>query len=156
AKKVLPPGYTAGTDPDSTSPGWGWAAYILPFVEEGSLYQQIDFTKPVETQTAIQQIIPAFLCPSDQVVGTPFDVVDDSLTPLCKAAPSSYAATVGSDASETDDPTGEGVFYRNSKTRFADITDGTSKTVFIGERHWSDTKGIWAGAINKAITQPGE
>jgi prepilin-type N-terminal cleavage/methylation domain-containing protein len=156
AKRVLPPGYSAGTDPDSTAPGWGWATYILPFVEENSLYQQIDLSKPVETQTAIQTIVPGFLCPNDQVNPVAFDVVDDALTPICKAAPCSYAATVGSDASEVDDPNGNGVFYRNSKTRMADVTDGTSKTVFVGERQFADTKGIWAGAINKAITQPGE
>ena len=34
----------------------------------------------------------------------------------------SYAATVGDDDSEVDAATGNGVFYRNSKTRFKDIT----------------------------------
>ena len=43
------------------------------------------------------------------------------MTPLCTAAPSSYAATVGQDASEVDAPKGDGVFYRNSKTRIADL-----------------------------------
>jgi hypothetical protein len=28
---------------------------------------------------------------------------------------------------------GDGVFYRNSDTRFADILDGTSNTIFLGE-----------------------
>ena len=117
AKKVLPPGYIAGTNPDSTTPGWGWATHILPFVEENTIYMQIDLSKPVETQaTPIQTIIPGFLCPSDQVAPVAFNIVDDTLMPICNAAPSSYAATVGSDASEVNDPVGNGVFYRNSKT----------------------------------------
>ena len=58
------------------------------------------------------------------------------MAPLCIAAASSYAATVGQDASEVDAPKGDGVFYRNSKTRIGDITDGTSQTVLIGDRAW--------------------
>src|SRR4051812_12786222 len=27
-------------------PGWGWASYVLPYIEQGNLYQQIDFTAP--------------------------------------------------------------------------------------------------------------
>src|SRR5262249_4612097 len=84
-----------------------------------------------------------------------FAVTDASFGNVCMAAPSSYAATVGSDASEVDDPTGDGVFYRNSKTRLAEITDGTSATVFVGDRAWVDTMGIWAGGVNGASTRPG-
>ena len=53
-------------------------------------------------------------------------------------------------------PLATACFIATVKLRIADITDGTSKTVFLGERQFADTKGIWAGAINKAITQPGE
>jgi prepilin-type processing-associated H-X9-DG protein len=62
---------------------------------------------------------------------------------------------VGDDHSEVDDATGNGIFYRNSKTRIADITDGTSQTVLLGDRAWSQTQGIWAGAPNTGITRPG-
>jgi prepilin-type processing-associated H-X9-DG protein len=69
---------------------------------------------------------------------------------------SSYAATVGSDASEVDDLVGNGIFYRNSKTRMTDITDGTSHTVMLGDRAWSQTNGTWAGAPNGAICRAGD
>lgn len=156
ARNFLPPGYTAGPDPDSTSPGWGWATYLLPYLEETPLYQQMDLTKPVETQAAIATVIPGFLCPSDQVIPAPFEITSESLQTICSAAPSSYAATVGDDSSEVDADTGDGVFYRNSKTRFKDIIDGLSKTAFMGDRAWADTHGIWAGAPNRAVTRPGE
>lgn len=156
AKNALPPGYSAGTDPNSTAPGWGWATYLLPYLEESSVYQQLNLTQPVESQPGIKTVLSAFLCPSDQVSRSAFDVTDNALQTICTAAPSSYAATVGDDDSEVETTAGNGVFYRNSKTRFKDITDGLTKTRFVGDRAWADTHGIWAGAPNKAVTRPGE
>ena len=151
----LPPGYTANAAYPSTSPGWGWAAYLLPYVEQQNLHRQIDFQQPIESQQAIQSIIKVYLCPADTPAAAPFPVMDASFGTICMAAPSSYAATVGQDADDVADPTGSGVFYRNSKVRLTDITDGTSNTTMIGDRAWSDTNGIWAGAPNGAVTRPG-
>jgi prepilin-type processing-associated H-X9-DG protein len=155
AFKVLPPGYTATAAYPSTSPGWGWAAYLLPYIEQDNVQRQIDFSKPLENQPIIQTMIPIYICPADNPPPGPFAVTDASLTTICLAAPSSYAATCGSDASEVDDREGNGIFYRNSATRLTDIIDGTSNTTMIGDRAWSDTKGIWAGAPNGAVTRPG-
>src|SRR5205823_3253109 len=85
----------------------------------------------------------------------PFLVTDATLTPLFLAAPSSYAASVGDDGSEVDDPTGNGVFYRNSRTQLTDIIDGTSQTVMVGDRAWTDTQGIWAGAPGGGVVRAG-
>src|SRR5690349_25098464 len=43
AQKQFPPGYTSGADAsgNDTGPGWGWAAHLLPFVEQDNLYKQI-------------------------------------------------------------------------------------------------------------------
>src|SRR5579859_5155609 len=150
----LPAGYSATSTYPSTSPGWGWAAYILPFIEQQNLYRQIDFTQPLEGQVAIRSFFSIYLCPSDAPPSSPFEVTDATFGTICMASPSSYAATCGSDASEVDDPTGNGIFYRNSNTRLTDITDGTSNTTMIGDRAWADTKGIWAGVPNGAVTRP--
>jgi prepilin-type N-terminal cleavage/methylation domain-containing protein/prepilin-type processing-associated H-X9-DG protein len=159
AKKCLPSGYVAsGSYVDGatdTSPGWGWGAFLLPYLDQNPLYQQLSLSSPVEGSLAIQTMIPAYLCPSDAPPSAAFAVTDATGTTICSAAPSSYAATVGPDASDVADPTGLGVFYRNSRTRLTDITDGTSQTVMIGERAWADSKGIWAGAPSGAVLRPG-
>src|ERR1041384_3938466 len=48
AKGGLPPGYLATAGYPSTSPGWGWAAFLLPYLEQNTVYQQINFNAPVE------------------------------------------------------------------------------------------------------------
>jgi prepilin-type N-terminal cleavage/methylation domain-containing protein/prepilin-type processing-associated H-X9-DG protein len=152
----LPPGHFATASYPDTTPGWGWGAYLLPYLEQESLYRQINFSQPVQQNTRVTQtILKVYLCPSDQPPPGAFLLTDSAFDAIASAAPSSYAASVGSDSSEADDPTGNGVFYRNSKTRFADISDGLSNTSIIGDRAWSQTQGIWAGAPNNAITRAG-
>ncbi|HMF19190.1 MAG TPA: DUF1559 domain-containing protein [Gemmataceae bacterium] len=153
--KVLPPGYTATSSYPSTSPGWGWGAYLLPYIEQDNVYRQINFMMPLEQQPIIQTMLSVYLCPADTPPPGPFAVTDISLNPICMAAPSSYAATCGSDASEVDDFEGNGIFYRNSRVQFTDIIDGTSNTTMIGDRACADSRGIWAGAPNGAIIRPG-
>jgi prepilin-type N-terminal cleavage/methylation domain-containing protein/prepilin-type processing-associated H-X9-DG protein len=154
--KSFPPGYLASIPYPDTTPGWGWATFLLPYIEQESLYRQIDFSQPVEKSLAIQVPLAIFHCPSDQLPATTFSLTDVTFTPLCTAAASSYAATVGQDASEVDAATGDGVFYRNSRTRIAEIKDGTSQTVLLGDRAWTQTQGIWAGAPNGAVCRAGE
>ena len=160
ANKVLPPGYAANGSyvdgANDTAPGWGWAAFILPFIEQDAAYRQIDWTRPLQSQPVAQTVIPLFLCPSDVVSPSPFAITDAGMGTLALAAPSSYAATVGQDASDVADPTGDGIFYRNSRTRLTDVTDGTSQTVMAGDRAWAQTQGIWAGAPTGGVVRAGQ
>jgi prepilin-type N-terminal cleavage/methylation domain-containing protein/prepilin-type processing-associated H-X9-DG protein len=155
ALEKLPPGYTATGAYPGTAPGWGWGAYLLPYLEQSNVANQINLALPVEGQPAIRNVLKVFLCPSDPLTATPFAITDPTGTTICLAAPSSYAATCGSDASEVDDPIGNGIFYRNSTTRLTDITDGTSNTVMMGDRAWVDSQGIWAGVPTNAVIRAG-
>jgi prepilin-type processing-associated H-X9-DG protein len=48
----------------------------------------------------------------------------------------------------TDDTgNGEGIFFRNSKIRIGDITDGLSNTFAVGERDSTLAMGAWVGAV---------
>src|SRR2546421_351348 len=85
----------------------------------------------------VPAVLKVYLCPSDTPPEGAFPLTDATFNQVALAAPSCYAATVGDDSSEADGATGNGVFYRNSKTRITDIKDGTSNTTLIGDRAWS-------------------
>jgi prepilin-type N-terminal cleavage/methylation domain-containing protein/prepilin-type processing-associated H-X9-DG protein len=157
--QALPPGYCArmpyvdgATD---TTPGWGWGAFLLPYLEQNNLYRQLNFAQPVESSPAIGTMLKVYLCPSDPTPTSSFAVPDGFGATQALAAPCSYAACCGGDESDVTDPAGLGVFYRNSRTRLTDITDGTSQTILIGDKAWSNVEIIWAGAINDAVARRG-
>ena len=160
ANRSFPPGYlAAGPYSDGatdTAPGWGWAAFLLPYVEQDNLYRQLNFAQPVPKSPAIQTVVKTYLCPSDVCPPGAFAVPDAFGNTAAQAAPCSYAACVGGDESETQGPTGRGVFYRNSQTRLTDVTDGTANTVLVAERAWSNANGVWAGAIPGAVCRRGQ
>jgi prepilin-type N-terminal cleavage/methylation domain-containing protein/prepilin-type processing-associated H-X9-DG protein len=160
AKRVLPPGYRA-TQPYSdgasdTGPGWGWAAFLLPFLEQQALFQQLDFKGPIPASPAIQTIVNGYVCPSDIMPEASFAVPDGFGKSVCLAGATSYAASCGGDESDTTGATGRGAFYRNSQTRLGDITDGCSNTILVGERAWANANGAWAGAIPGGVLQRGQ
>lgn len=160
ANQALPPGYFS-TMPyvdgaNDTAPGWGWGAFLLPYLEQGNVYQQLNFNEPVQNSPAIQTMMKMYLCPSDIYLLSAFPVPDGFGNPICQAAPTSYAACCGNDASDTTAFSGLGVFYRNSRTRLTDITDGTSETILVGERAWANANGVWAGAIPGGVIQRGQ
>ena len=161
ANQSFPPSFQA-TGPytdgaTDTAPGWGWAAYLLPSIEQRNLSRQINFNLPIQNSpAAAQTVIKIYLCPSDVYPSGSFALPSAFGDTLLMAAPSSYAACVGGDESETDGPTGLGIFYRNSRTRMTDIIDGTSSTIMIGERAWSNANGAWAGAVPGGVCKRGQ
>jgi prepilin-type N-terminal cleavage/methylation domain-containing protein/prepilin-type processing-associated H-X9-DG protein len=167
----FPSGYVATApsgDPNfATAPGWGWASFILPYLEQNALFNQIQgaidsntsITDP-SVASAIRTFLPLYVCPADNAPRTAFPVYSlagNTSYPLVynegapgtiMAGPSSYAACCGRDEdSDADGVTGSGIFYCNSKTRITDITDGSSNTILVGEKAWSNANGVWVGAI---------
>ncbi len=47
-----------------------------------------------------------------------------------------------------------GPFYRNSRIKIADVTDGTSNTIFLGERSSKLADATWVGVVPFSCTPP--
>ncbi len=157
APAVLPPPGDAGGD---TGPGWGWAAHLLPYLEQDALYRQINFKLDI-THSAHADVrkhaLPVFRCPSDSPVpaGETFAVAfaTPPATPVTVAF-SNYAAMYGTGEASEHPADGDGVFYRNSRVNVLQITDGTSQTLAVGERSASRVWGTWTGSVTGAETPP--
>jgi hypothetical protein len=141
-----------------THPGWGWASYLLPHLEQGPLDRSCRRDFAVENPLndgPRQVVVPVYVCPSDRNTGV-FVPLDEADAPTGPAGTNSYAACWGSWYIPTPDP-GDGVFYKNSRTRLGEITDGTSTTIALGERAALFAQAPWAGAMSFATlrTTPG-
>ncbi len=169
------------------SPGWGWAAAILPHMEQTALYSQIDLKSSISTEQnkkARTFSLKAYICPSEPSGEKTFSIGDsgvlheheheheeeheheheheDDLVNQLIFGSSNYVASLGTD----DVHDGElyedganyqatvfktnGAFYHNSELGMNAFTDGTSNTLFVGERaakkeHFSTWAGMPAG-----------
>ncbi len=143
--------------------GWAWSAMVLPQMEQSTTYSSINFSQPVESpanSTVARSQVGAYLCPSDMPPSTPFGVTDANGNVLAMMSPTSYAACVGNDATDSttglnNTGAGNGVMFRNSATRMADIIDGTSSTIMVGERAWAINSGVWAGVVTNGVINRG-
>jgi prepilin-type N-terminal cleavage/methylation domain-containing protein/prepilin-type processing-associated H-X9-DG protein len=164
AHDTLPPGYVGTWDPVTSyeaGPGWGWAAMVLPQLEQKPVFDAINFSLTIQhpgNLTVRPTPLSVFLCPSDQMARTwtaQFGFyryfngrLYSDVTPICDVAGANYVGVYGVGEPGVD---GDGVLFRNSAVRFAHITDGLSLTLCAGERSTALDAGrgqaTWVGAV---------
>ena len=158
--KSFPVGYVSAVDAagNDTGPGWGWAAFILPYMEQQAIYGAIRFDLPIEASanaSARVQFIKPFTCPSDSPgltwTAKKYDLTGNSVATVCEVASANFVGVFGTTEPGVD---GDGVFYRNSKTRIGDIADGTSNTLLVGERSFNLGQTTWVGSVTGATLFP--
>ncbi len=184
--RTLPPGivnqsadYTAvgatcnaGNGANGSCGYWSWMAQLLPFMEQGPLYDTIGVgTKLLSAQLAVtairdqmQQRIDSVRCPSD-VGPRNLDVntrqFRDINNGLRNASATNYVAVNGSHNirpySLAVNPTiavpgANGMFFVDSRMRFADVTDGLTNTLMIGERCYERPAPATANGVNEPFS----
>jgi prepilin-type N-terminal cleavage/methylation domain-containing protein/prepilin-type processing-associated H-X9-DG protein len=152
---AFPAGYLSELDSSGAEkgPGWGWAAALLGEVEQDNLSRQIDFTRTVTdpaNAAACTTFLKLFWCPSEHLVET-FPVADANGQPLGNVAHGNYVGINGNGGVTDHAADNDGVFLRNRRFRIADITDGLSNTLFVGERCTSMSYTTWTGAVPGAV-----
>jgi prepilin-type N-terminal cleavage/methylation domain-containing protein/prepilin-type processing-associated H-X9-DG protein len=173
---VFPPGYVSAIDrtvidacnADSENrhgvdlgTGWAWGSMILPYLEQQTVYNSINFNLSVayhDNDTCSLTPLSVYLCPSDfgpSVVPVFADPPDPNNPGTYSASHvvdtlsrGNYVGMYGlgeicAQSGALDSPNNNGagpagvhagIFYRNSRTSLAEVTDGTSNTIAVGER----------------------
>jgi prepilin-type N-terminal cleavage/methylation domain-containing protein len=146
--KVFPSGQYFCKTPPCTArnqwwQGWGWSASILPYIEQGSLANQFNFSLNLYDAPNVSLIrtrLSTFHCPSDasrQNEIPPAGLATDTR----RLATSNYCGNGGSFANSfetdivanNDSSWTNGVLRRDSRHSFQDILDGASNTFLLGE-----------------------
>ena len=125
--------------------GVGWAAVILPYLEQGTIYDAMDFRKQQYWSepnfAAGGNFIPAYLCPSDpqgaELINVADGISNGASEPedLAKTNMAGVADSVNWGCGPYPWPLADrnGIFYDRSKVKIAHIIDGTSNTLMVGE-----------------------
>lgn len=125
--------------PQPPVPGmWGsWLTYILPYVEQAPLYNQLILTQReyaycLGPTSPGANVVPIYICPSDYVPATTIEYGTYYF------GVNSYFGNAGTKAWPVSSASLNGVLYYNSSMRISNITDGTSNTLLAGERYSQD------------------
>jgi prepilin-type N-terminal cleavage/methylation domain-containing protein len=177
ARRYFPSAFTSGsapgnvgwrtlttTTPSYFEPGWSFFAFILPYTEESTLFSQLDLSLPImhsrnDVARSDAAVVKLYVCPGDNGPRL-IDVLDygesssaralsGAGTVIARAPVSSYAGVLGTNDHEHNGAF-NGTFFRNSRIRIGQITDGTSKTICIGERMSRMAEATWLGSITRS------
>ena len=146
----LPPGVVNETGPVlDLAKGYhfGWLAQSLPYFEQKNVYNHLNFMFGVyepQNSTMRTTVIRSLLCPS---------------TPIPTRGPGGVAlSSYAGSSNDTEAPiaaNSKGVLFLNSSVRYEEITDGTSQTIFVGEKVNDGTDQGWASGTRASLRNSG-
>lgn len=164
--RTFPPGVIdSSAELDARSSGWGWATFILPFIDQSTLYSSLEVSTKsldqhrgtnLETTSTSQMKTPieTYMCPSDASPNINANRANNAKTNYCAVYGSFNLASSSPGNPERYPPFNNahmsfnGMFAGNSKIQMRDIIDGTSNTFAIGEIQAQGRKGgIWVGSF---------
>jgi prepilin-type N-terminal cleavage/methylation domain-containing protein/prepilin-type processing-associated H-X9-DG protein len=191
--------FPSGTGSPATYWTPGWAAALLPYLEQDNAHRLLDLQDRIyqpapgfipNRDKFKDFLVAAYVCPSSPLPGL---VVPEDADPPDRIQAGNYVGIMGAATDTWDfrDPTGRrrvadctppapihfnfggyvasnGVLYPGSRVRIADVTDGTTNTIMVGEQSdWGSNPGVhpdyvypqldirmtkraglWAGAIH--------
>jgi prepilin-type N-terminal cleavage/methylation domain-containing protein/prepilin-type processing-associated H-X9-DG protein len=146
---ALPPGSVDHWGPIRNQPEGlqiGWICQLLPYIEQTAVHQTIDTKVSVYDPlngTAAATQFKTFGCPSDPQAGS-----------VGGFGVSSYAGC-HHDAEAPIDVDNSGVLFLNSSVRRGDVSDGTSYTVFVGEKSIDPNDLGWMSGTRATLRNTG-
>jgi len=124
---VLPPGSFVLPLDQPIQTGWGWGTFVLPYLDQAVVYNQIDFNRGTLVGTnapLVSTPLAVYVCPSDPAPSQ-VPVIDSVI------AHGNYCGV-------------KGMLSRFSAVKFRNATDGLSQTLMVGERLLGDLPPIGA------------
>ena len=150
----FPMGVSASNNPITGSIAWtGWSAHalMLNYIEQGSLYNSINFSFDPTTgdpyvinTTVVNTTINGFICPSDPVTNARTQVGSFNIN---------YYGSEGTSTNvEKPGTATTGIFASSLAYGIRDITDGSSNTIAFGESIAGTGANVGTGYRGNTVT----
>ena len=127
-----------------------WITQSLPYIEQRNTYAAMDFNVGVYHKNNIPPRsirINILVCPSSSAPNS-------STIAGQNVSHTNYAAC-HNDSEAPIDTTNNGVFFLNSRIRYDDITDGSSHTIFVGEKMIDNLELGWMSGTRATLRNVG-
>jgi prepilin-type N-terminal cleavage/methylation domain-containing protein len=144
---TLPPGTeidgTDGVDdvPGFSGTGYGWGSYITPYLEQTAVHAQLDLGKTLKVEPVLGTKIATFLCPSSASdndnwteVSINFNLGPADTDDMRETNYAGISDSFNGFSSRSQPvANGDGILFNYNRVSLRMVTDGTSRTLMVGE-----------------------